>query len=68
MGNLALAQETCPQTHQHKVHHLTEFCLQHDGAIVPDPYYGGHSDFENVPDLIEDACNGLLLHVKRQKV
>jgi protein-tyrosine phosphatase len=27
---------------------------------VPDPYYGGASGFENVLDILEDACQGLL--------
>ena len=27
---------------------------------VPDPYYGGAKGFENVLDLLEDACNELL--------
>ena len=27
---------------------------------VPDPYYGGDSGFENVLDILEDACAGLL--------
>ena len=28
---------------------------------VPDPYYGGPNGFENVLDLLEDACEGLLI-------
>ena len=27
---------------------------------VPDPYYGGESGFEQVLDLLQDACEGLL--------
>ncbi len=27
---------------------------------VPDPYYGGDEGFEEVLDLLEDACDGLL--------
>ena len=35
--------------------------LQHIVADhVPDPYYGGASGFENVLDILEDACEGLL--------
>jgi protein-tyrosine phosphatase len=64
--NLALTQEVCPAQHQHKVRRLTEFCSQHDSTVVPDPYYGGKSGFETVLDLVEDACDGLLLHVKQQ--
>jgi protein-tyrosine phosphatase len=33
---------------------------------VPDPYYGGQRGFEEVADLVEDACQGLLDSLKRQ--
>lgn len=62
--NLTQVQEICPPEHQHKVRRLTEFCLQHDSEVVPDPYFGGENGFEAVLDLIEDACAGLLAHVK----
>lgn len=66
LDNLALVREQCPSAHRHKVRRLTEFCLQFDSAVVPDPYYGGAKDFEQVLDLVEDACDGLLQHVSRQ--
>ena len=64
--NLALAEHACPSTLRHKLRRLTEFCKQHDAAVVPDPYYGGEEGFTQVLDLIEDACGGLLDHVRRQ--
>lgn len=63
--NLALVQDVCPEAHQRKVRRLTEFCLRHDSPVVPDPYYGGAGDFDQVLDLVEDACDGLLRHVQR---
>ena len=65
--NLALAQDLCPPQHLSKVRRLTEFCQQSDSPVVPDPYYGGDAGFEQVLDLVEDACNGLLLHVQKIK-
>ena len=64
--NLALAQDLCPPAHQAKLHRMTEFCQRHDSPVVPDPYYGGAGGFDAVLDLVEDACDGLLLHVQRQ--
>ena len=64
--NLALLQDACPAQHQHKLRRLTEFCQQFDSPVVPDPYYGGDKGFEVVLDLVEDACDGLLLHLRRQ--
>ncbi|MDP6197264.1 MAG: low molecular weight protein-tyrosine-phosphatase [Prochlorococcaceae cyanobacterium ETNP18_MAG_17] len=31
---------------------------------VPDPYYGGDAGFEEVLDLLEDACAGLLAELR----
>ena len=63
--NLALVQGLCPPQHHGKVRRLTEFCQQFDSPVVPDPYYGGDAGFEQVLDLVEDACDGLILHVQK---
>jgi protein-tyrosine phosphatase len=34
-------------------------------ADVPDPYYGGPRGFEQVFDICEAACRGLLAHLRR---
>jgi protein-tyrosine phosphatase len=62
--NLALVQDICPPQHQPKVRRLTEFCLTLDSPVVPDPYYGGASGFDQVLNLVEDACDGLLRHAQ----
>ena len=64
--NLALAEERCPPAHRHKLRRLTEFGRRHRSETVPDPYYGGPEAFEAVLDLVEDACDGLLDHVRRE--
>jgi protein-tyrosine phosphatase len=33
---------------------------------IPDPYYGGARGFEDVLDLVERACAGLLEHLRRE--
>jgi protein-tyrosine phosphatase len=35
-------------------------------AEVPDPYYGGESGFEEVFDICEAACRGLLEHLRKE--
>jgi protein-tyrosine phosphatase len=50
-----------------KVRLLREFDPHSDGAPdldVPDPYYGGADGFEEVLDLVEAACRGLLEHAR----
>ena len=64
--NLALAQQLCPASHQRKLRRLAEFFQQHDSPVVPDPYQGGASGFDEVVDLVEDGCTGLLLHVRQR--
>ncbi|WP_039917620.1 low molecular weight protein-tyrosine-phosphatase [Cellvibrio mixtus] len=33
---------------------------------VPDPYYGGNDGFELVLDLVEEAAEGLLTHIRQR--
>ena len=50
-----------------KVRLLREFDPASDGALdldVPDPYYGGPDGFEDVLDLVEAACRGLLAEIR----
>jgi len=39
---------------------ITSHCRRLQAHEVPDPYYGGAQGFEQVLDLLEDACEGLL--------
>lgn len=48
------------ETELQKIHKMTEYLIQYHTNSVPDPYYGGDSDFEHVLDLLEDACEGLI--------
>ena len=45
---------------ERKVVRMTDYCRLKVVDHVPDPYYGGDSGFENVLDILEDACAGLL--------
>ena len=41
-----------------KVVRIASFFRQHSAMdCIPDPYYGGSEGFENVLDLLEDACH-----------
>ena len=43
-----------------RIEPMTSHCRVHQVSEVPDPYYGGEQGFEDVLDLLEDACGGLL--------
>ena len=62
--NLAVLQERCPPQYAERLHLLLEFGSRRDVLEVPDPYYSNAKGFELVLDLIEDACAGVLAHVR----
>lgn len=63
--NLNSLRRQCPREHAHKLRLFMEFGTQ-DAREVPDPYYGGPQGFERVLDMIEDAAQGLLRHIRVQ--
>ncbi|MFU8849078.1 MAG: low molecular weight protein-tyrosine-phosphatase [Opitutales bacterium] len=56
-GALALARGDAQRA---KVKLFCDYCREHSETEVPDPYYGGEKGFEQVMELIEDGCSGLL--------
>jgi protein-tyrosine phosphatase len=62
--NLEELRELCPTQHQHKLRRLMEFAPAGVSDVVADPYYGGKDGFERVLDHIEQACRGLLIHIR----
>ena len=59
-ANQRAAAAICPAHLSHRLRRLTDFCRGHAVAReVPDPYYGGADGFDQVLDLVEDACAGL---------
>jgi protein-tyrosine phosphatase len=54
----------CPQGYEDRLHMFMKFAQNSRETDVPDPYYGGGNGFEIVLDLVEDAAEGLLLHLK----
>jgi protein-tyrosine phosphatase len=46
--------------HRARIEPITAYCPELRFSEVPDPYYGGAQGFEQVLDLLEQACAGLL--------
>lgn len=42
-----------------KIYRMVDFCKELQATHIPDPYYGGDKGFDNVINLLEDACQGL---------
>ena len=47
-----------------KIFKMTDFCEAKKYTHVPDPYYKGAEGFEEVLDILEDSCHGLLKKIK----
>ncbi len=67
MENLTRMQARCPAEHAHKIGLFLEYSKNFLEREVPDPYYGGGAGFEKVLDMVEDAGQGLLVHLMREE-
>ena len=66
--NLSLLQQRSPQQHISKIQLFMQYSTQADADVeVPDPYFGGHQGFELVLDMVEEASQGLLAHLRTNK-
>jgi protein-tyrosine phosphatase len=58
----------CPPGLEDRLHMFLTFARNSRATDVPDPYYGGGRGFETVLDLVEDASEGLLQHLRDHKL
>jgi len=56
----------CPTGMETKIRLFLEFASSRTERDVPDPYFGGDQGFERVLDMIEEASEGLLAHLRTQ--
>ena len=63
-ANLDHLRALCPPALRSRVRLLMEFGSQSAVSEVADPYFGGGEGFELVLDQCEDACRGLLAHLR----
>lgn len=67
--NLELIHYYAPENHKANICLLMDFAGDSNTGnntkrIVPDPYYGGEQGFEDVFDMVDEACRGLLAHIQ----
>ncbi|HLP99407.1 MAG TPA: low molecular weight protein-tyrosine-phosphatase [Sideroxyarcus sp.] len=65
-ANLSILERLRPQDAQSHLGLFLEFAARHSEREVPDPYYGGADGFERVLDMVEDAAEGLLRHIRQR--
>lgn len=64
--NLARARRLCPPAQRERLGLLMDYAPHTGRAHVPDPYYGGAAGFEEVLDLVEAACDGLIAELSQR--
>jgi len=67
-NNLAELERMRPRGHAGELDLFLRYGADSRGLEVPDPYYGGEQGFEEVLDLIEQAADGLLAHIRRTRL
>jgi protein-tyrosine phosphatase len=65
--NLAELERHCPPRFRDRLRLLLEFAPTEE-RDVPDPYYGGHTGFEQVLDLVEQAARGLIEELRARRL
>ncbi|MDO8810849.1 MAG: low molecular weight protein-tyrosine-phosphatase [Gallionella sp.] len=65
-ANLGILQRLAPPASDAQVQLFLEYAKHHAEREVPDPYYGGAEGFERVLDMVEDAAEGLLQHIRQR--
>lgn len=63
-ANLSFLKCLTPRDTESRLGLFMEYAKQHDERELPDPYYGGEDGFERVLDMVEDAAEGLLVHIR----
>ena len=65
--NLATLQARCPPAERHRLQLLLPYAHPPGHTDeVPDPYYGSVAGFDLALDLIEPACDGVVLALQRR--
>jgi protein-tyrosine phosphatase len=65
-NNLVYLQELGSPAQRQKIQLFLDYATQRTSGEVPDPYYGADAGFEVVLDMVEDASQGLLAHIKKR--
>ncbi len=64
--NLATLRKRCPSAELHRLQLLMVYAPEAGSDEVPDPYYGAVAGFDLALDLIEPACDGLVVEIRRR--
>lgn len=63
--NLSVLLASCPEAERARLSLMLDWTTGW-GDEVPDPYYGGDEGFEQVFDMLTDACHGLIHQIRER--
>lgn len=66
-ANLEYLKAMCPPEFQRRLGLFLDYAPQSGERSVPDPYYGGGHGFNHVLDLVEQASDGLIAHLRKRQ-
>ncbi|OZB56120.1 MAG: phosphotyrosine protein phosphatase [Halothiobacillus sp. 14-56-357] len=64
--NLSILRQLAPSHLRDKPRLFMSFAPDYGLSEVPDPYYGGPRGFDQVLDMVEAACDGLVQAIRQQ--
>ncbi len=64
--NLSNIERFCSPQSKAKTGLFLSYAKNSDLIEVPDPYHGGQGGFDHVFDLVVDACEGLMDHLRKK--
>lgn len=67
-ANLAILQYLAPRGCKKQIQLFLDYARHESEREVPDPYYGGALGFEHVLDMVEDAAQALLQHIRQTEL
>jgi protein-tyrosine phosphatase len=68
-NNVAGLKKLCSKPHhESQILRMVDFGIRRHETHVPDPYYGGDAGFENVINILEDACAGLFEKIEKSEI
>jgi protein-tyrosine phosphatase len=65
-GHHAALRALCPSEHEHKLRLFMDYLPEHRSRDVPDPYYGGKRDFEEVLDIVDRGSAAILEEIMQK--
>lgn len=63
-SNISELQQMAPIDTSAEIALFLDYARHEESNEVPDPYYGGATGFERVLDLVSEASDGLLNHIR----